>query len=129
MAHTLRMRVSDTRDIATFNLAEGEDLNDRVRREIQKAMEEGRLENSAMRPLLPPAAVFETNEGETRPASIAVYTAAGDPVTERDYTMEIDNNMHIVYLHQGDSKVPGGAFPDERYAAIFGAAWKAGLYD
>lgn len=124
---TLVMRLAEEREIATFELAEGETLSQRVKDEIAKAADAGLLKGLASRAGLPVAAVRESTEDGEGINSIALFTAEGEEVTDRSTMIDMQDEMFLLTGIEDDAKTLIGAFGDEDIANRVGCLWKAGL--
>lgn len=139
----MEMRVGERRPISDFDLAKGETLEQRVKKELAEASERGDLGGMGVKASIPSIAVFETDdEGEAPAGSIALFNAAGKEVTYRDIRVEIGEDSHkrnvirvtgTDTVHEGgeekDEEVLIGVFYDEELARRVGSLWKAGVLD
>jgi len=139
----MEMRVGERRPISDFELAEGETLEQRVQKEIAEASERGDLNGMGVKASIPAIAVFETDDsGETPAGSIALFSATGREVTDRDTRIEIgeDSQKRNVVRVTGtdtvregdeekDQEILIGVFYDEDMARRVGSLWKAGVLD
>ena len=136
----MEMRVGERRPISDFDLAKGETLEQRVKKELAEASERGDLGGMGVKASIPSIAVFETDdEGEAPAGSIALFNAAGREVTDRVEIGEDSHKRNVIRVtgtdtvHEGgeekDEEVLIGVFYDEELARRVGSLWKAGVLD
>lgn len=129
----LEMRVTEVREIAQFELAGKESLEDRVKAELNKAIEQGSVPSATMRATVPPVRVRDTTEGNS--GSMAVFDYAGTEVTDRAIDVQVqetevgDTYLLSVKDNDGAEEELIGTFVREDIAHRVGALWRAGLLD
>ena len=131
----LQIRVTESRPVASFELQKDENLADRVQAELKKAAEAGDITAMNSAPTMPAVAVFEegTDENPIEAGSIALFSAAGKELTNRDFKMASEKNSQgaMTFAVTGTDEDTDdnliGVFFEEDTARIVGALWKAGV--
>lgn len=145
MSNTIRMemRTAERRPICDFQLVEGETLSERVAKEIKEASERGDINSMGVKATIPPIAVFAVNEdGDGAADSIALFSATGVEVSNRDYRIAIGTDKEgrdVVRVDVTDQVEKDGSleetsevlgvFYSEDTARRVGSLWKAGALD
>lgn len=137
----MEIKVGEQRPVSEFQLAKGETLEDRVKKELAIAVERGDVPMLGMSPTVPSIAVFEVDEdGETKTGSMAVFSSRGTEVSFRDYKVSIGKDgsgsevTRLTGVDQDDHKKEKtekviGIFYDEDMARQIGSLWKSGVLD
>lgn len=127
----LKMEVRDGTvvQIAEFDLAPGEPLEERVRAELQRANEEGLIRPGALRMTSAPVRVYD-GENELS-GSIALFDMMGNEVTDREHRINSTSGSHIVEVRRSSTEdfVSLGAFASFEVASKVGALWRSGVLD
>ena len=127
----LKMEVRDATviEVAQFDLAPGESLQDRVRAELQRANEEGQIRSSALRMTSPPVRVYD-GEDELS-SSIALFDLMGNEVTDREHRINSASGSHVVEVRRSSEEefASLGAFASFEVASKVGALWRSGVID
>lgn len=133
--HILSARLVEPAEIARFELEEGEDLDQRVIKEIQKAAEGGALNRMAIRVGLPAMMLSKLEEGENlaggeNTTAIALYAPDGEPISGRSFRVDpVDDGKGFVTYAIEDEigrETIVGMFPDHAVAETVGMFWRNG---
>ena len=132
--HKLMARTVTVTEIARFQLAPGESLDQRVVKEIEAAAEAGKLSRMATRVGLPAIAVSEIGEGEglgggENTVSVALYAPDGSPLAERRSRVDPVDGGHFVAIAIEDDiaqESPIGVFADKGVAEQVALFWRNG---
>jgi tRNA pseudouridine-54 N-methylase len=133
--HKLLARVVEVREISSFELEEGEKLNERVATEIKKATESGQLDKMATRVGLPSLSVATVDEGESLAggetlSSTDLFAPDGSPLVHRHFTVEAtESGAFILTGHDNEveEKIDViGVFTKESVAEQIGLFWRNG---
>lgn len=127
----LRLEVRDATiiEVAQFDLGPDEKLEDRVRTELQRASEEGKIRSGSLRMTAPPVRVYDATDEHN--SSIALFDMAGNEVTDREHRINSENGSHVVEVRKtsADSFDSLGAFKSFEVASKIGALWRSGVID
>lgn len=135
MQYDLHMRLVKAERISSFELAEGEDLETKVRQEIALAGSEGKLDKLEARVILPVAAVRQVEEGENLSGGENVvanfmFSADGSEVTNRKYRIQGNGGHSMVITVDNEEREDVlGVFPNDTIAQKVGVLWKNGHLD
>lgn len=131
--HKILARTVVVTEVSRFTLAQGENLDERVAKEIDAAGEAGKLTSMATRVGLPAISVGEIGEGEglsggENTVSIALYAPDGSPLGDRRFKVEPIDGSFIAIAVEDDVEIdtPIGVFPSEAVAEQVGLFWRNG---
>lgn len=133
--HKLLARVVEVREISSFELEDGQSLNERVAEEIKKATESGSLDKMATRVGLPSLSVATIDEGESLAggetlASTDLFAPDGSPLVHRHFTVKpTESGAYILTGHDNEVEEKTeviGVFPNDSIAEQIGLFWRNG---
>lgn len=132
--HKLMARTVVVSEISRFSLEAGEDLDQRVVKEIDAAINGGKLNKMATRVGLPALSVNEVGEGEglsggEHTVSLALYAPDGSPLADRRYRVDPVGEGGFAAIAIDDEleeEMPIGVFADEEVAEQVALFWRNG---